>query len=729
MARTITTNYPYVLKDLLEDGTIKLGDCLYLNDGQSSDYSKFYILDYNADYKDVLLGRRTNKKSSYNSNVVKYQYQGSDLANWIETTYYNGIPNEYKAIAKSREITNWTTNVTSNNKTTISKKVFAPASAETGDVQTSEVGDESRAYEGSDKAGGRGTFGYFRDNGKAEYTKGKTILRTSADVNASRDTLRKKISDSGDFWTRSRNKARVSRLATYIKSSDGQVYLGTMGSEFYVFVCLNIDSRVIVSRNNTGIWLITPDFAPTTPTVTYKTYNVENNQAFDIIWNAASDSVTPTTYTPATKVSTIPIRYKITETIITPDNKTVTNYRTISDTVLPVCYDYNEAKTVYYKITALDQWDNYSSESETITVSVTNNTAPYEPYNIGVLGTTYKNDSVTINWLQTMVNGLADADNNFAGYNIYKNENGVRTKLNESVVTATNFTVSTGNESSIILIVTAVDKKGAESSGATATIALYDKQTLELDFDGSNSTVEDGEELEFYGTFDSTSQNNIPLTFAYKYGDNVPDGAGYVAELTFSLNGADKLTVTKEITNATTTKFSGTKFSIDVSEEEVRTLPSGEYKVTCKLKSTNNEIKNTVTFTKKTTRIAIEIKGGIEVPNAENGNVEQFLLNIAGTAVDNENNTVEVSVTRNAGAANPTWMVLDNTQYNVNKFVEFDSTCEKGCSMGIRLAIDIDSSLDISKYSNQYISSITGMFGRNWFEWIANRLDALEAKA
>lgn len=81
-----------------------------------------------------------------------------------------------------------------------------------------------------------------------------------------------------------------------------------------------------------------------------------------------------------------------------------------------------------------------------------------------------------------------------------------------------------------------------------------------------------------------------------------------------------------------------------------------------------------------------------------------------------------MQVTNNANDTTPVWQTVTPAELNSGSFVEFaNKTVANGNAFNYIVKADRGTAT-----GDCYISSVNGMFGQNMFEYILNRLDALE---
>lgn len=100
--------------------------------------------------------------------------------------------------------------------------------------------------------------------------------------------------------------------------------------------------------------------------------------------------------------------------------------------------------------------------------------------------------------------------------------------------------------------------------------------------------------------------------------------------------------------------------------------------------------------------------------------VSKFLINVKRYVPTGA--TITVQVTNNANDTSPVWQTVDADKLDGSEFVAFtNTTVANGNAFNFIIKADRGTAT-----SYGYISSVSGVFGQNLFEYILARLDALE---
>lgn len=497
--------------------------------------------------------------------------------------------------------------------------------------------------------------------------------------------------DSGDYveyWTRSKNNHVGTTFNYYALSIDknGDYDTGTwQKNAFYVRPVISINENVTIVKESTG-WRIIPNLPPETPTGGHHHFTKNNGDEYGVSWNASNDADGPDA-----------VKYRVQKNV---DSSGWVDFIETTDTSFTRILSYKEAEIqIQYRVQAFDAYNNTSDWYVVATCTVVNNLPPSAPSYISVNGK-YRGEQIVITW-----GASSDDDGNLKGYKLYRSVNGAQ-YVSIPLFDMTNiYRDIAGDWETVKYKVVAYDESGAESEAKEASVTLSARITMGIEIAEDSDFVK-GKEFTF-----SSEDNETDLELKF----TVTDSAS-----------SDTYVVSAKIDNeeviAEQSGVSKGEFSFTVSKSVWQKILNGEHTINIFVyNSEGYSVSETVTFVKKTTGVYLTLKNPVVVDSAEN--VSKFLVNVAGSFP--EGSSLEVKVTNNANDDSPVWQTVSANEMNTNEFVEFtNKVADNGNAFNIIVKADRGTASD-----ECYISSVNGMFGRNIFEYIFERLDALEAGA
>ena len=729
----IAVGEPIVLRDALSnvESGIGVGSTLYLYDSRDN-MTAYTIIHVDTGNKAAVLMRKAAapSKSIYRPNIFSQDhdgrvYDGSNIDTYLTGTFHNAIPYAFKQILQNRTIQfldlvnkgGWVSL-----PRTLNRKVFAPSAKELG------ITDSNAVAEGSIDSGKDtydntvSTFDYFRSS---------ATLKRQIQSNPS--------GGSCQYWTRTRDKSAVwtdagnINQAISIKSS-GSPEWKAKSTELFVAVCINIRTDVIVSKTDAGYWWISPDLPPNKIASGVQSFAVTNDETVTITWPAATDTFNPTlaSFYPSTSVyNSKPsdqvkanakyndivggVGYVVKEILHTGTGDSISEYYVADLTEYETSYAYSQK--VYraeYFVKTVDQWGNYSDFVQVANVSVTNNAPPYTPGMITYVGGK-RNEKVTIAWeVSYDSQNRLDPDDNFRGYNVYRQINGVgELQLISECQRENKFSEISGDWDSVRYYVSAVDQNNAESDRTSVLIPLTSRVTVQLSVD-SGSEIQ-ATEAETNAPTVTTGAEDVDHSITFQITETDTDKS----EHDYTVDAiAEGITSTPMIVAGDDDVTSGGTLVLSIPREQWIQIPNGTHRIRVDVKDNDdqdNQLTKTFFFKKSCTTAVLEISGdnAIFLDNPDITNVAQYMLQIDGEFPTGSSLSVQVS--RNADEADPQDIEWETATID-GTFVSFSSTAQ-GAAMGIRVTLNRGTATDPC-----YIKSMHGMFGNNWFKWVESVL-------
>lgn len=493
--------------------------------------------------------------------------------------------------------------------------------------------------------------------------------------------------DYVEYWTRSKNNHVGVTFNYYALSinKEGGYDTGTwQKNSFYVRPVISINENVTVVYESSG-WRIIPNLPPEKPSGIVKSFTKNNGEEYEITWNASADTDGPDS-----------AKYRVQRSI---DSGDWVNYLETTDTTFSRVLSYKEAETnIKYRVQAFDAYNNTSDWYNIATVTVVNNLPPTAPSYISVNGK-YKGEQIVVTW-----GSSSDEDGNLQGYKLYRSINGAAyTQLATS--TGNTYRDTAGDWDTVKYKVVAYDESGATSDGKEASINLLTRITMSVVVSDDSDFV-DGKVFSFSS---EDTENDLSLNFTVE--DSVSDDVYIVvAKLDNSLLIMEESGVVKG------------DFSFVITTAMWQKILNGEHTINIFVyNSEGYSVSETLTFVKKTSGVYLTLRSPVVVDTDDT--VSKFLVNVAGSFP--EGSSLEVKVTNNANDDSPVWQTVSEDEMNRNEFFEFtNKVADNGSAFNIIVKADRGTATD-----ECYISSVNGMFGRNIFEYIFERLDFLEAGA
>lgn len=431
------------------------------------------------------------------------------------------------------------------------------------------------------------------------------------------------------------------------------------------------------------MWRIIPNLPPVLPSQTVSTMTVNSGSTIELSWNAATDDDGP-----AAPKYRLQLRKDggewetVLETAETSYSKTIA---------------YNEVVgKAEYRVQAFDSYDNVSDWAQIADITVVNNVAPTAPSYIAVNGR-YMGESIAVTW-----GNASDSDGNLVGYKVYRSvDNGAYVLV--STTAANVYRETAGQWSTVKYKVHAYDSMGAVSTEyKEAAVSLSQRITMSIEVD-ADSDIEDGGSYEA-GINDTETGKTLKFTIT----DSADDETYAIA---VNCNSALSL-----MTNGNASKGS---HSVTISKAVWQGLSNGSHYIEINVSNTKGDsIHETIFFDKDVSGAYITLAEPIVVESAEA--VSKFLINVKRYVPTGA--TITVQVTNNANDTSPVWQTVDADKLDGSEFVAFtNTTVANGNAFNFIIKADRGTAT-----SYGYISSVSGVFGQNLFEYILARLDALE---
>lgn len=487
------------------------------------------------------------------------------------------------------------------------------------------------------------------------------------------------------YWTRTKNN-HVGNFVNYYGvtvEANGSYDTGAWQKMAYnVRPVLSINERVSISKDGSS-WRIIPNLPPVLPAQTINTMTVNSGNSVDLSWNAATDDDGPAAP-----------KYRLQ---LRKDGGEWETVLETAETSYSKLIAYNEVMSkAEYRVQAFDSYDNVSDWAQIADVTVINNVPPTAPSYIAVNGK-YRGESIAVTW-----GNATDEDGNLAGYKVYRSvDNGEYTLVS---TTASNvYRETVGQWTTVKYKVHAYDSSGAVSvEYKEAAVSLKPRITMSITID-ADSDIEDGGYYDA-GVDDDESGKTIKFTVS-----DTTEGETYAIEVI-----CDEEFVIGAEGNASTGSY-----SFEISKAQWRKIRNGEHVAEITVRNTKGDVVfYDLCFDKYTTGAYITLATPIEVASTEA--VSKFLINVKGSIPDGA--TLTVQVTNNANDTTPVWQTVTPAELNSGSFVEFaNKTVANGNAFNFIVKADRGTAT-----GDCYISSVNGMFGQNMFEYILNRLDALE---
>lgn len=487
------------------------------------------------------------------------------------------------------------------------------------------------------------------------------------------------------YWTRTKNN-HVGNFVNYYGvtvEANGSYDTGAWQKMAYnVRPVLSINERVSISKDGSS-WRIIPNLPPVLPAQTINTMTVNSGNSVDLSWNAATDDDGPAAP-----------KYRLQ---LRKDGGEWETVLETAETSYSKLIAYNEVMSkAEYRVQAFDSYDNVSDWAQIADVTVINNVPPTAPSYIAVNGK-YRGESIAVTW-----GNATDEDGNLAGYKVYRSvDNGEYTLVS---TTASNvYRETAGQWTAVKYKVHAYDSSGAVSvEYKEAAVSLKPRITMSITID-ADSDIEDGGYYDA-GVDDDESGKTIKFTVS-----DTAEGETYAIEVI-----CDEEFVIGAEGNASTGSY-----SFEISKAQWQKIRNGEHVAEITVRNTKGDVVfYDLCFDKYTTGAYITLATPIEVASTEA--VSKFLINVKGSIPDGA--TLTVQVTNNANDTTPVWQTVTPAELNSGSFVEFaNKTVANGNAFNFIVKADRGTAT-----GECYISSVNGMFGQNMFEYILNRLDALE---
>lgn len=714
------TREAVVMKDAISSGELKVGDWLVLNDGTGrNNGSNFYqIVDVNTTSNTaVLMGGVVQTDINWRDSDEIRVYPGGDLDNYLTGSFYNSFPAEYKQILVPKSIKYTALHEESSGvwrpyPDYITRSIFAPSA--------SELGIES------DKAMNEGvTFQWFSGNVNAKQR--RTVEGVTAIVGSA-------------YWTRTRNKASAlldsaKNYALYVKTN-GDMDTCLKWNSKSVRPCINITMNCIVSPIG-STWWITPDLPPVFNPGTATQGSTFNDTDVTFTWDAATDSVEPSTHVYA-DTKYIPgaggnVWYQVREDIqfstgnVSQLFSDLTQQRSHTSR-----YAYSDKATrsdIY--IRAVDKWGNYSDWKLYLTVFITNNAPPNKPGNITYTGR-YKGERIALSWSPGYDgNGRLDQDNNFAGYHVYRSVDGGSSTLIKTLTSnegSSYIDMSVGQWDTVTYAIAAFDEYDVESEKTSITISLHDRVTASISVK-SNVNLTTSTSEESAPDVETTSPDSdvwktadVAHSITFELTDSISDHTYdcTVSLLDHGIVGNVGVTIEHDLELVS----GSADLTLAFTKEQWQQIPNGVHSINCYVRDNMNQDNQTnlVVYFKKVCNHIVWIMSGDDavVVNGES-NIDCYFLNIDKT-VPASGFTTTVQVTRNANAASPDWKTAT---YNTGNYVNFASNQTQGNAFGVRVHIERTTP---GAEGDCFLSSVSGVFGMNMFEKIAAQITAINTR-
>lgn len=487
------------------------------------------------------------------------------------------------------------------------------------------------------------------------------------------------------WWTRTKNN-HIGSLVNYygvtVETNGSYDAKAWQKTAYYIRPVLSINGKVSII-NDGSMWRIIPNLPPVLPSQTVSTMTVNSGSTIDLSWSAATDDDGP-----AAPKYRLQLRKDggewetVLETAETSYSKTIA---------------YNEVVgKAEYRVQAFDSYDNVSDWAQIADITVVNNVAPTAPSYIAVNGR-YMGESIAVTW-----GNASDSDGNLVGYKVYRSvDNGAYVLV--STTAANVYRETAGQWSTVKYKVHAYDSMGAVSTEyKEAAVSLSQRITMGIEID-ADSDIEDGGSYEA-GINDTETGKTLKFTIT----DSADDETYAIA---VNCNSALSL-----MTNGNASKGS---HSVTISKAVWQGLSNGSHYIEINVSNTKGDaIQETIFFDKDVSGAYITLAEPIVVESAEA--VSKFLINVKRYVPTGA--TITVQVTNNANDTSPVWQTVDADKLDGSEFVAFtNTTVANGNAFNFIIKADRGTAT-----SYGYISSVSGVFGQNLFEYILARLDALE---
>lgn len=661
-----------VLKDVV-GSSLLYGNTVYFTE---SGESVPYILVHQGNNDNYLFMRKyaPNDKVAFFEEAAEFGttdseriYEGHTLDKFMSNTFFNRFTATWQNIFVNNYIN--VTRASDGLAYTISRKVYAPAATELG------IEEQSNGTIPSESA--FGAFSYFRSSAKSK----RKCRKGNSD------------GDYVEWWTRTKNNHVGNTFNYYaisIRTNDDLVDKdydtgSWMKNPRYVRPIISINENVTVYYENSS-WKVFPNLPPEKPKAEERFITLKNGETYSLSWSASADNDGPAAP-----------KYRLQKKVDSNDWVTVTE---TSETSFEKVLAYKEAESsIQYKVQAFDAYNNASDFAYLAHISVVNNLPPDAPSYIAVNGK-YKYESIAVSW-----GNATDEDGNLQGYKVYRSINNGAYALVKTTA-STVFRETAGDWDTVKYKVHAYDKSGEISTEyKEATVLLSNRITMSV-------AVAQDSEITNGGVYShSASDAEEGYTLKITLSDSV-EGESYAAVVS-----CDGSLILGAIDNAPIGDL-----TFDISKEVWQRLSNGTHDITITVEnSSGHTVKTDLTFEKQTTGAFITLAQPVLIDSEEA--VTKFLINVIGSFP--EGSTLSVSVTNNANDDVPVWQNVSNSEINTNEFIEFtNKTVENENAFNFRVIAERGTATESGS-----ISSINGMFGRNLFEYIFERLDALEAGA
>lgn len=493
--------------------------------------------------------------------------------------------------------------------------------------------------------------------------------------------------DNVEYWTRSKNNHVGNTFNYYALTIDenGDYDTGSwQRNKFYTRPVISINENVTIINEGSS-WRVIPNLPPEKPTVSTRKFTVRNGEPFDLNWNAVVDSDGPT----------VP-KYRVQAMIDSGSWYTVLES---TDTSFSKTFAYREVESeINYRVQSFDDYNNASDWISLAVVTVSNNLPPSGPSYITVNGK-YKGESISVTW-----GAATDEDGNLQGYKVYRSvNNGAYALVNTTASTV--FRETAGDWNTVKYKVHAYDESGEESTDyKESSVSLSTRVTMSVVI-SEDSDITNGSTVSF---LPSSKERDMEIKFVLS--DTV-SGGEYNA---FLFDGDGSILVLPNISTG--------NHSFVIEQAYWRTILNGAHSFSIVVENEEGyTVSADLNFEKNTTGVYLTLAEPVVV-DSENI-VDKFSLNIVGSLP--EGITYNIMVTNNANDIDPIWQQVSSTQINTGEFVLFDNTYnENGNAFNFIIEVSRGTATE-----ECYISSINGIFGRDIFEYIFARIEALEAGA
>lgn len=498
--------------------------------------------------------------------------------------------------------------------------------------------------------------------------------------------LKNENGDYVQYWTRSKNNHTGITFNYYALSIDrnGDYDTGTwQKNPYFVRPVISINENVTIVKETSG-WRIIPNLPPQKPLHLGARLTKKNGEEYNVSWPAFADIDGPDT-----------IKYRVQKKV---DSGEWYNFLEISDTSFSRTLSYKEAEEqIQYRVQAFDRYNNESDWLTVATIAVANNLPPSAPSYLTVNGK-YKGEKITVTWGES-----TDVDGNLDGYYLYRSTNGGG--YVQIPVTSRRYTELAGDWNTVKYKVCAYDKSGAKSEAKETSISLTNRITMEIAV-LADSDFTDKKEFGFSG---EDTETDLELKFS-------------VSDTASNESYAVEVYLDNDVLIGSSSGVSKGNFTFVVDKDMWQKILNGKHTIDIFVyNSQGHSVSKSLTFNKKVTGVCFTLKNPVTIESSEV--VSKFLVNVVGSFPTGS--SLEVKVTNNANDNSPVWQTVSSSELNTNEFVEF---ANKTAVNGSAFNIIVKAERNTAK-GDCFISSVNGMFGRNLFEYIFERLDALEAGA